>query len=230
MPKKPTKAEGAAVAAPRRTTPTRDRKATLPLMSAREVAAANTSGWVDETVPTAVIDLLNASGIIDAEVREKIASALGNYRFYEQIRTTRLTQAEIKQQALATAAIAAELQKRMRKLDPGLNAMIVEHWWKSHDAVPGAEPNFNTYWSDQIEPGLHYAVTLLRCAAGKIKAGAPGRKANWNRDRLLRAVVTALPVGTQQHNASLASSILAAAGIAAPSDERTQRRKVSGAK
>lgn len=195
-------------------------------MSRREVAshAALSSMWGQGVLPRArTIAALKDYSITGAEaeaiVRE-LVDPLGRFLSDERIRITQLSRAEIIAQALETVAVAAELERRIEKMDANLHAVAAAKAHETWDELGFTE--LGLPWLRHLQVLLKGCVDEFRDVPSKV----PRRTGP--RNRLLAAVVGVIGAADRSMGKArcreVASRLLAEWGIASPESDVMARR------
>lgn len=173
--------------APARTAGARPNKQRITKITRREIDAHEATGgvWGPGIVPRdETLRVLSTYGIV-GEIAEAIiddsVDPLGRFRMDENYRKKRLTPAEMARQARDTSAVAEELEKRIRNMDPHIRAYAVG---KAYTAWGEAA------FPESLEPPLTRLAVLLKLVAAMIDT-FPSKvpKRTGPRDELLSEVV-----------------------------------------
>lgn len=196
-------------------------------LSDREVAAHDATGSIrgvgivprDKTIATL------AAHDVGSEAAEAIIEAvwnhLGRYKMDANWIDKRLTPTEIVEQALMTAEIAKELERRIRYMEPNIMAM-------AHGKAIAA-------WGERVlspefQTDLTRLQVLMEAVANEVDTHARKTvtKRTGPRDELLGHVADAVsescPSKTRAEALAIAADLLRCWGIQAPADDREQRR------
>lgn len=208
---------------------------TAPLrrLTEREIEAHKSMGgiWGEGCVPRPeTLRVLAAHGI-EGEQAERVIEGswdhLGRYGMDANVIDKRLTPTEIVEQARMTAAVAAELERRIRYMEPNIRGM-------AHGK------SFAAWGERMLSPEFQTDLTRLRVlmewVAGEVdrRARKTVTKRTGPRNRLLAevsAVVCASCDGTsKERGREIAADLLRCWGVQAPAADRKLRAAVARTK
>lgn len=212
------------------TTQAHSNKQRITKITRREVEAHEATGYVwgagivprDETLRA--LGVYGISGEIAEAIINDAVDAMGHFRMDENYREKRLTPAEMAKQARETAAVAAELEKRIRCMDALVRAHVVEMAFSA--------------WGDMAFPeSMQSPLTRLQGLMGHVAAKfdkfpAKVPKRTGPRNTLLAQVVGIIkqhvPNITKAKQREIAAQLLTTWGAPPPANDFKIRKAIKG--
>ena len=199
-------------------------------LTEREVDAHKSMGssWGEGVVPREKTLASLASNGITGEAAESIIDGswdhLGRYAMDANVLDKRLTPSEIVGQALMTAEMAKELERRIRYMEPNIKGMAIG---KAHSA-----------WGERIvssefQTDLVRLQALMKWVADDVdrRARKTVTKRTGPRNRLLKEIVEVVgqscPGLTKEKAREVAADLLRCWGVQAPAAERKLRSAIA---
>lgn len=206
----------------------RTNKQRITKLTRREIAAHEATGgwWGPGTVPRdATLHVLNTHGIVGDDAESLIAACvdpLGRFLMDDNFRQKRLTPAEMVKQARDTAAVAEELGKRIRNMDPHIRAHVVGKAYATWRDLA---------FPESLEPTLTKLQVVCQFVAkelDKIPSKVPKRTGA--RNVLLADVICILAphVATKVKQRKVACELLTAWGVDTPVTDHKVRKAIRG--